>query len=181
MGLIEGPSLRRDVKVEPWFEDELLLTVPAGHEWAEAGVIAAEKLQQTPFITREVGSGSRHVVEEGLQKAGIRLSSLRIVMELDSTEAILSCIEAGLGVAIVSRWALERRLRAGTLAAVRIERQPITRTFSFVLAQGPFVQPAAETMIVFLQNAVPALGKLSAAEPSRDNSRSPKSQAKKKP
>jgi DNA-binding transcriptional LysR family regulator len=160
LGLIEGPPLRRDLKVEPWFEDELLLTVPVGHEWAEAGVIAAERLQQVPFILRERGSGSRHVVETGLQKAGVRLSSLRIAMELDSTEAMLSCIEAGLGVGIVSKWALDRRLRAHSLVTVRIEGQQITRTFSFVLAQGPVVQPAVETMMRFLQNAVPAVSKV---------------------
>jgi hypothetical protein len=42
---------------------------------------------------RELGLGSRHIVENGLQTAGLRLQSLRIVMELDSTEAILSCTE----------------------------------------------------------------------------------------
>src|SRR5262249_34059224 len=61
LGLIEGPPLRRDLKLEPWFEDELLLAVPAGHEWAEVGVIAAERLHEVPFIIRERGSGSRHV------------------------------------------------------------------------------------------------------------------------
>jgi DNA-binding transcriptional LysR family regulator len=177
LGLIEGPPLRRDVKVEPWFEDELLLTVPVGHEWAEVGVIAPERLQQVPFIIRERGSGSRHVVEAGLQKAGVRLSSLRIVMELDSTEAMLSCIEAGLGVGIASKWALDRRLRSHSLATVRIEGQPITRIFSFVLGQGPVVQPAVETMMRFLQNAVPASTVLSKARidggpiPSKSQSR----------
>jgi DNA-binding transcriptional LysR family regulator len=100
------------------------------------------------------------VVETGLQRAGVRLSSLRIAMELDSTEAMLSCIEAGLGVGIVSKWALDRRLRAHSLVTVRIEGQQITRTFSFVLAQGPVVQPAVETMMRFLQNAVPAVSKV---------------------
>jgi DNA-binding transcriptional LysR family regulator len=169
LGLIEGPPFRRDVKVEPWFDDELLLAVPASHEWAEAGVIAAEKLQQAPFIIRELGSGSRHVIEAGLQKAGLRLSSMRIAMELDSTEAILSCIEAGLGVGIVSKWALDRRLRARTLAAVRIEGQRITRSFSFVLTQAPFVEPAAETMMQFLQDAVPAPSRISNPEPKGNN------------
>jgi DNA-binding transcriptional LysR family regulator len=70
---------------------------------------------------------------------------------------MLSCIEAGLGVGIASKWALDRRLRSHSLATVRIEGQPITRIFSFVLAQGPVVQPAVETMMRFLQNAVPGV------------------------
>src|SRR5262245_49555386 len=40
LGLIEGPPLRRDVKVESWFEDELLVVVPSGHEWASLSAIS---------------------------------------------------------------------------------------------------------------------------------------------
>src|ERR1700719_4058662 len=36
LGLIEGPAHTRDVTVEPWIEDELVLTVPASHEWNNA-------------------------------------------------------------------------------------------------------------------------------------------------
>jgi LysR family transcriptional regulator, transcriptional activator of the cysJI operon len=71
----------------------LLPVVPAAHEWASLGVISPEGLIGAPLVMRERGSGSRHIVENGLQIAGLRLQSLRIVMELDSTEAILSCTE----------------------------------------------------------------------------------------
>jgi LysR family transcriptional regulator, transcriptional activator of the cysJI operon len=154
LGLIEGPALRRDLKVERWFDDELFVAVPASHEWAELGTIAADRLLEVPLVMRERGSGSRHVVEQGLQKAGIRLSSLRIVMELDSTEAILSCIEAGLGVGIVSKWAIERRSGEHALASVRLAGHSITRSFSFVRPQGPDFQPIAETMLRFLQSTI---------------------------
>jgi LysR family transcriptional regulator, transcriptional activator of the cysJI operon len=157
LGLIEGPALRRDLKVKSWFNDELFLAVPIGHQWADLGAISAEKLLDAPLVMRERGSGSRHVVEQGLQKAGIRLGSLRIVMELDSTEAILSCIEAGLGVGIVSKWAIERRSNTHSLAALRLEGHCITRSFQFVLPQGPVAQPSALTMMRFLQSAIPSV------------------------
>jgi LysR family transcriptional regulator, transcriptional activator of the cysJI operon len=70
--------------------------VSAGHKWAGLATIAPEGLVGMALVIRELGSGSRDVVESGLQKAGIRLGSLRIMMELDSTEAILTPIEAGL-------------------------------------------------------------------------------------
>jgi DNA-binding transcriptional LysR family regulator len=69
LGLIEGPALRRDVTVEPWFEDELFLVLPAGHEWAELKEIATEKIVDAPLVMRERGSGTRHIVERGLQKS----------------------------------------------------------------------------------------------------------------
>ncbi len=156
LGLIEGPPKRRDLRIQPWFEDELLLVVPAGHEWAGIGVIAAEALVEAPLVMRELGSGSRHVVEDGLQRAGLRLGSLRIVMELDSTEAILSCIEAGLGVGFASEWALIRRRDTHRLASLRLSGGKICRNFSIVSAQGPEPQPAATALRRFLLDRVPA-------------------------
>ena len=156
LGLIEGPPQRRDLKVERWFDDELLLIVPIAHEWADRGTIAAEKLLGVPLVMRERGSGTRHVVERGLQKAGLRLGALRIAMELDSTEAIVSCIEAGLGVGFVSEWALRRRSARTSLATLRLSEGKICRSFSLVSPQGPELQPLAATMLRFLQSRVPA-------------------------
>lgn len=155
LGLIEGPPLRRDVTVERWFDDELLLVVPAGHEWAGLTSVAVEKVLEVPLVMRERGSGTRHVVEHGLQEAGLRLASLRIVMELDSTEAILSCIEAGLGVGFVSEWAVARRVTARSVVTLRLTDHMIRRSFSLVVPQGPELQQAAATMLHFLKARVP--------------------------
>jgi len=155
LGLIEGPPKRRDLRVQPWFDDELLLVVPAGHEWAGLGMIAPETLVGVPLVMRELGSGSRHVVENELQKAGLRLGSLRIVMELDSTEAIVSCIEAGLGVGFVSEWALVRRIDTHRIATLRLSGGRISRTFALVSAQGPELHQSATTLQRFLRDRVP--------------------------
>lgn len=158
LGLIEGPPMRRDLKVERWFDDEMLLVVPGSHEWAGLGAIEAGKLSGAPLVMRERGSGSRHVVEQALQKAGLRLGSLRVVMELDSTEAILSCVEAGLGVGFVSEWAVARRVGSGSLVTLRLEGTRVRRSFSFVHAQGPELRHSAATMVQFLKDRVPAVG-----------------------
>ena len=156
LGLIEGPAHRRDVTVQPWFDDELLLVVPSGHEWAGLNDVPAEKVADAPLVMRERGSGTRHVVESGLQEAGLRLGSLRIVMELDSTEAILSCIAAGLGVGFVSEWAVARRAADHSLSTLRLSGRVISRSFSFVLPQGPELTGPAAMMLQFLRNSVPS-------------------------
>jgi LysR family transcriptional regulator, transcriptional activator of the cysJI operon len=149
LGLIEGPAMRKDLLIEEWFEDEIFVTVPASHEWAGLDAVPAEKLLDAPLVVRERGSGSRHVVETALQKAGLRLGSLRIAMELDSTEAILSCVEEGLGVGFASKWAVGGR----ALVPLRIEGHPMLRKFSFVLPRGPEPQPIAVTMKRFLETS----------------------------
>jgi LysR family transcriptional regulator, transcriptional activator of the cysJI operon len=151
LGLIEGPAMRKELLIEEWFEDEIFVIVPASHEWAGMEAVPPEKLLDAALVVRERGSGSRHVVEHALQKAGLRLGALRIAMELDSTEAILSCVEEGLGVGFASKWAVERRVGAHAMIALRIEGHPMMRKFSFVLPRGPEPQPMAITMKRFLE------------------------------
>jgi DNA-binding transcriptional LysR family regulator len=70
------------------------------------------------------------VIEIALERQGIRRNVMRIVMELDSTEAIKSAVEAGLGVGFVSRWAIAKDLRLDTnLKIVEIEGIRIKREF----------------------------------------------------
>jgi DNA-binding transcriptional LysR family regulator len=59
LGLIEGPARSRTIKSEPFLEDELLLIVPAAHEWAELESISCAELGSAPLLMRERGSGTR--------------------------------------------------------------------------------------------------------------------------
>lgn len=136
IGLIEGPAGRSDVKTLPMLPDELVVIVPQAHEWAGLSKpLPLAQLVQAPLILRELGSGTRVVVENALREAGISLDSLQIALELDSTEGIKSAVECGLGIGIVSEWALHRG--AEHLARVEVESLRITRELQFVYASGP--------------------------------------------
>ena len=134
--LIEGPALRRDVKVQPFMEDHMVCVVPAGHPWAEHE-IDLKKLQQATFVARELGSGSRRIVEQAMEEAGVDVKQLHLVMTFDSTEGLLSAVEAGLGIAFVSRWAVRNQLALGTLKLARIKGLKLARMFALATAAGP--------------------------------------------
>ena len=136
LAMIEGPALRKDIRIEPFMEDHLVLVVPASHEWADQQ-ITLDALRSVPMLMREFGSGSRRVVEAALQKAGLKKKEIRIGMELDSTEGLLSAVEAGLGVTFVSRWAVRNQLSLGTLRLARVEGLQLSRMFSLALVAGP--------------------------------------------
>ena len=137
LGLIEGPARRRDVHEEPFLEDELVLLVPPSHEWADEGSIQVSQLVGAPLLMREQGSGTRRVLELALEKAGLKLKSLRIALELDSTEAIKSAVEAGLGVGFASRWAAYKEVDMGMLRVVEISGLRMPREFTLVYPSGP--------------------------------------------
>ncbi|MGA7156353.1 MAG: LysR family transcriptional regulator [Acidobacteriaceae bacterium] len=136
LALIEGPGLRKDIHTEPFMKDQMVLVVPPGHEWAGEEIDVSE-VAGAPLLMREVGSGSRRVVENALVKAGVKKKSLNTIMELDSTEGLLSAVEAGLGCTFVSRWAIRNQLALGTLRVVHVKGLKLAREFSLVYASGP--------------------------------------------
>jgi DNA-binding transcriptional LysR family regulator len=136
LALIEGPAMRHDVRIEPFMKDEMVCIVPAGHEWANEQV-TLDQLQQATFITRELGSGSRRIVEQALEDAGIKLRDLHIRMPFDSTEGLLTAVEAGLGIAFVSRWAVRSHLALGTLQVAHFKGLQLGRMFSLATPAGP--------------------------------------------
>lgn len=146
LGFIEGPPRNRDLALAPFLEDELLLLVPAAHEWTQRAQIAPAELTAAPLLMRERGSGTRHIVELALEHHRIRRSSLNVVMELDSTEAIKTAVQAGFGVGFISRWAIANDARLGTaFRTVAIKGIRFRRHFLMISAKGPGLSgPAAE-------------------------------------
>jgi DNA-binding transcriptional LysR family regulator len=137
LGLIEGPAMRRGLRVEPLMRDRMVLIASGKGRSAEAqSSMSIEELTRLPLLMRERGSGSRRVVERALKQAGVAVNSLRVAMHLDSTEAILSGVEAGLGVGFVSESAIGKELRLGTVRIVNLQGVVIERDFSLIYRAG---------------------------------------------
>ncbi len=154
LGLIEGPARHREVRTEPFMEDELVLIAPG---YSEMHRLTREQLRSTTLLIREQGSGSRRVVEMALGRAGIKTKNFATVMNLDSSEAIKSAVEAGLGVGFVSRWAITKELELGTLRIVEIPGLRVTRSFTLVRRTGPVPQGPAGSFRTFAMERVRAL------------------------
>jgi DNA-binding transcriptional LysR family regulator len=151
LGFIEGPARSREVKTEPFLVDELVLVVPAAHDWAERSSISCSELSTSPLLMRERGSGTRRVVELALEHHHVKPASLKIVMELDSTEAIKSAVEAGLGAGFVSRWALAKDARTGdSFRIVKIDGFCIQRNLLMAYSASPKPQGIAQEFRRFL-------------------------------
>jgi len=151
IGLIEGPSLHRDVGEEPFVADEIAVVVPSKHEWAGQQV-EIQQLCKAPLILREKGSGTRRVVEAAFKAAGIQMKHVRVAMELDSTEAIKSAVEAGLGVGFVSRRSIQKEIKLDTLREAYVTKLSMRRTFALIYPRGPEPRGAAGAFLRFLRD-----------------------------
>src|SRR5271170_6154920 len=152
MGIIEGPASSRELRKRRFLEDRMVLIVPKGHPWAAMREVPLQALKEVPLLMREPGSGSRRVVEMALKRSGLKLNQLRVAMDLDSTEAIVSGVEAGLGVGFVSQWAIGKEVRLGTLKPVRVEGLAIVRDMTLIQRSGPSPEGAAGAFERFVLN-----------------------------
>jgi DNA-binding transcriptional LysR family regulator len=99
-----------DLLTIPLVDDELRLIVPPGHRLAPApgrkspGTFRWKDLAGAPFVAFEAGTAVRAIVDQAAADAGVTLD---VVMELRSIESIQRMVAAGIGVGLVSRFALE--------------------------------------------------------------------------
>ena len=151
LGVVEAPVNNKNLIVEECRTDHLVLIVPPGHELAQEQNVPIQKIIEYPFICREEGSGTREVMIESMQSAGINPSELRVAMELGSLEAIKGAVETGMGVSILSKATLIKELKLGTLVAVDTN-PPINRPFSFVHQKQKFKARAMDELLNFARS-----------------------------
>lgn len=154
---VQNPSLTK----EPIQRDELVLFVSPQHPWAERGSVTKEQLMQEPFITRELGSGTREVIEDSLTKAGV--NRLNVAMELGNSSAIKTAVQAGLGVSILSRRAIHPLLESGIIIQVPIKDVTLGRDFFLITVAERYASPASTMFMEMLRdgNASELLPRLS--------------------
>lgn len=141
LGLVEGHARAAGVRLEPFVDDEI---VPIVGRTSSFAIRRARDLDAVPILWRETGSGTRAVVERALASAGVRRRAARHDLVLASTEAILGCAVAGLGVAFVSRTSAQAYLEAGLVKLVAGTGLVIRRTFRWALPTGALTGVAAQ-------------------------------------
>jgi DNA-binding transcriptional LysR family regulator len=137
VGFIESPSHLPILETREICEDELVVVCAPKSELARFRRLAPAQLARHPFVRREPGSGTREFADRYFREHGISPEDLAVVMELGSTVAIKSVVETGLGFSIVSRAAIPKELRLGSLLAIPLEPR-LHRTLSWVCLKEQF-------------------------------------------
>ena len=140
IGLIAGPARQREVRTEAFLDDELILIAPPDFERRH---LSRDQVVASTLLLREQGSGSRHVVETALRAVRLSAKSFKNVIELDSTEAIKSAVEAGLGVGFISRYAIQKEVELEAVKVVGVQGLRISRQYFVVSIMGPEPSGAA--------------------------------------
>ena len=151
IGLVEGDVARQKMVVDKLVADELVLIVPPLHPLAKKRNVSIFEITKEPCIFREEGSGTRQVIEKYLGKYSITSQDMMISMVLGSTEAIKESVENGIGIAIVSRWAVRKEIKYGTLKPLSFKEEKMLRDFSLIFQKKAISSHAVDEFLSYLR------------------------------
>lgn len=152
LGLVEGEVSKYKVMTEKLVSDELSLIVAPFHPWAKRKEVSINEIVKEPFILREDGSGTRQIIEKYLNKKGITTQDMNITAVIGSTEAIKEAVENGIGVSIVSKWAVRKELRYGTLNTLVFKEITMLRDFSLIFNRNSISSYASDELLAYLKS-----------------------------
>ncbi|MCW0182037.1 MAG: LysR family transcriptional regulator [Zavarzinia sp.] len=111
LGFVEAEVTADELAIETVATDAMLLVASP----ALAGAVT--DLAALPWVCREPGSGTRAAMEALLMARGIGVGDLSR-LELPSNEAVRGAVEAGAGLAVLSRLVVASALEAGRLMVI---------------------------------------------------------------
>ncbi len=156
LAIISDPApTDRRLEVQPLFEDELVAVVARTHPLASKHFLRARDFEQETFICYSSAEDST-VMQKFLLPAGVQPKNLqRVVL----TEAILEMVKAGLGIAVLARWAVAPYARSGAVKAIPLAQHALRRQWSAVtLKQRSTPEYMKEFVRLLTEDALPARG-----------------------
>jgi len=132
-------------------EDEIVLIVFPDHPFAQRDEISFVELEDEPLIFREETSGTQRVLEFSLLKAGFELEKWSPKLILGTTQAVVSAVEAGLGIAFVSSLAIKKSLVLSLIKVVTVSGVRLKRDFFCIYRKERVVSRLLGEFIAFIQ------------------------------
>jgi LysR family transcriptional regulator, low CO2-responsive transcriptional regulator len=133
----------------PFMANPLVAIAPFNHRLTAKRSVMLSVFAREPFLSREVGSGTRRAVEEHFAAHGLSLSAR---MQLGSNEAIKHAVAAGLGVSVLSQHTLSAQPEREGLAVLRVQTLPIRRQWSLVYNPASVSTPAVAAFMAHVAN-----------------------------
>lgn len=130
-------------------QDEIVLFAGADHRLARKRGLKASDLDGERILRREADSATRGLGDAWFQRRSLALFS----MELDSPETVKRAAAAGLGVGILSRFAIEWELASRRLVLLKMPGFPIRRPLYLAYLKQKRLTPAMRSFLDLIDAA----------------------------
>jgi DNA-binding transcriptional LysR family regulator len=150
IALIEGQNADPTLTTIPWLEDEMVIICSKKNKLAKSKAFNFKNLKNCQWIVREIGSGTREYFEQ--QIAG-NVVQPHIAFELNSTEAIINSVTAGLGLSCLSKYSITKELKSKDISVLKLKLPP--RQYSLIYHSQKFENQLLKAFILFCKKWLP--------------------------
>lgn len=136
-----------DIERIEFLPNDLVAIASQDHPLVNERNLSLEQICKEDFLIREPGSGTRYAIEGCFREHGLRPN---IRMTIESNEAIIHSVMAGLGISILSSHTLAFGEKYG-LAALNVKELPIHTQWSFVWTKGRKLSLIGDVFLQYVQ------------------------------
>jgi len=148
IGLVAFPAQRKNIKMEPFRKDKLVLICSPENPFAKAGGVRLSEVAKVKFIAFESDIPTRRAVDRIFRERGLEVKP---VMEFDNVETVKRAVEIDAGVSIVPRTTVEQELRNGTLKVIEMSGAEFHRPLGILYRNGRILSPALKKFLETLR------------------------------
>jgi DNA-binding transcriptional LysR family regulator len=152
IAIVEGPlddaELPADTVRQEQTTDVIVLACRPDSPLAGPLPIQAATLTGMGLVRREPGSGTRQIVDRGLEGAAAYPTTQ---LEVTGVTGVVAAIRAGVAPGFVSRLAVADDIAAGRLVEVPLDDLQLSRSFTCLAPPDQLQSPAARTFITDLR------------------------------
>jgi DNA-binding transcriptional LysR family regulator len=133
--------------------DDLVAVMPPEHGWATRERLQPADFAYEPLVIYDRTSAITEATLGFLLAGGIFPT---VAIEIDQLEGVKELVRAGVGVAVVPRWAARRELAAGSLVAATLGDAGVRRTWMLVFPDVPVRSATTAAVVRLLRESLPA-------------------------
>lgn len=145
IALIEGKTLHPHLLAKQFSHDEMCIICSPSHPLAHKNDIHLTDFEQSKWVLRESGSGSR---EFFMRVVAPRIEQWQESFELNTTEALINSVSAGLGLGCLSQLAAQCALKDGRVRLLNVPLD-MKRRFWVLVHKEKYQSPLLKNFMEF--------------------------------
>lgn len=149
LAIVHGTVRRRELEVEPLFDDEVVAVVSPEHRLAGRHHLDSADLHGETLLA----FGSAGPDAAWFRRTFLGRAVPRDLRAVPITEVMMELVKAEAGIAIVHRWVAEPQIRSGAVVALRLTRGGLWKSWQAVYARTTPHREALRDLVALVRNA----------------------------
>lgn len=144
LGFISYPIEHHKLILQKILEEDLVIIVPPNHDFAKKDRLKPTELKGQSIIMHEKGSVHQKIIDGLIRKYDISLSKY---IEFSNNEAVKRAVEAGTGIALISRKVASEEIESGKINAVSLSDASAKRQFYMIYRNDKIISEPLQHMM----------------------------------